>query len=690
MKKIFFLFAFLFSFLLPAQNSTDSILRVLKGTMPDTQRVNLLVRVAKILDDHSDTTEKKYSLEALALAKKINYERGIASSYAVLGLAEEGAGNFVAAIDDEQKAFELREKENDSLGMAKALGNMSNNEYYIGDYTSAAEHAYQSLGLYEKLGNKIGLIAIHYGIGNILVEQKSYEAGLAQFQMALELSKDFPKQPDFRGRALACIGNVYNATNKYDSAAYFYTTADSIFEKLNSTYEISVTLNNLGTIREHQGKYYEAERLFRKSLDLRRINGDSDGVCSAMQNLGNLCNDLLRYDSALFYFSHALQIAINSQSRSQRLDCYDGLAETYAYLKKYDSAYHYLNLYKELNEVVKGQASINAVNQLRTRYDQEKQKTKLDLLESKRQAEHAESARNILFLVLGIFILLTVALVVIYRNRVKEKLTHELEKQNAEISAQKKHITDSINYAKKIQDSILPPEHLVKNILPDSFILYEPKDVVSGDFYWVEKHEQYSIFSAVDCTGHGVPGALMSVVGFNLLNQAVNEMHLTKPSEILHHLDYGVNKLLRQSDKGSIVKDGMDLGLCSLDRKTNKLQFAGAFNPAYIMHKRELVEVKADKFPIGINTDGVTDLYTNHEIQLYPGDVVYLSSDGYADQFGGPLGKKFKYNRLRELLKSIYTLPAEEQKKRMRDEFLEWKGEHEQVDDILVIGVIIR
>ncbi len=296
----------------------------------------------------------------------------------------------------------------------------------------------------------------------------------------------------------------------------------------------------------------------------------------------------------------------------------------------------------------------------------------------------------IAFVVAVLFIIIAAIFLFVRRKQTRQLANETLERQNAEITLQKKSITDSINYAKKIQDSILPPESQIKRVLPNSFILYEPKDVVSGDFYWLENRDNLSIFAAVDCTGHGVPGALMSVVGFNLLNQAVNEMGLTKPSDIIYHLDYGVNKLLRQSDGGNSVKDGMDLALCSYDPATRKLQYAGVFNPAYIISKGEFIQLKPDKFPIGINADGVTDIYTNHEFQLSQGDMIYLFTDGYADQFGGPIGKKFKYTRFRELLLKIHLLPCEEQMRILKKEFVDWKSGLEQVDDILVIGVRVE
>ncbi len=275
-----------------------------------------------------------------------------------------------------------------------------------------------------------------------------------------------------------------------------------------------------------------------------------------------------------------------------------------------------------------------------------------------------------------------------------ERLTTELLNERKklsiiieELAESKKELTDSISYAERIQGAIMPPKTLVKSILPDSFILYLPKDVVSGDFYFVEKVGDEVIFAAVDCTGHGVPGALMSVVGFNYLHQAVTEKGLTKPSEIISFLDFGVNQRLRQTDGESGVNDGMDLSLCTLNTKTNLLQYAGAYNPIYIIKNGELIELESDKFPIGVNTNGVIDEYTNHIIQLSKGDCIYMFSDGYADQFGGPKGKKLKYSTLRNMLLANHILSMTEQKLKYAKIFNDWKGELEQVDDVLLMGI---
>ncbi|OFX55426.1 MAG: hypothetical protein A2046_12455 [Bacteroidetes bacterium GWA2_30_7] len=262
------------------------------------------------------------------------------------------------------------------------------------------------------------------------------------------------------------------------------------------------------------------------------------------------------------------------------------------------------------------------------------------------------------------------------------------------ISFQKKEITDSINYALRIQQAILPPDNIVNQLLPNNFIFYQPKDIVCGDFYFVDKINDTVIFAVVDCTGHGVPGALMSVIGFSLLNQAVKANKILKPSEILKYLDIGVNDTLRQSDFESGVSDGMDLAICTVTNLRNtsetfELQYAGAYNSLIYVKNNELFEIKADKFPIGCNPNGEADNFTNHVVSLNKGNCIYLYSDGYADQFGGTLGKKFKYKPLKEMLLLHHKSDVLEQKRIIENTFIKWKEGFDQVDDVLIMGVKI-
>ncbi len=292
-------------------------------------------------------------------------------------------------------------------------------------------------------------------------------------------------------------------------------------------------------------------------------------------------------------------------------------------------------------------------------------------------------------------------------NKYTKAYLNYIEIQRNEIEEQKKEIIDSITYAKRIQNAILPPLKVVKEYLQESFILYKPKDIVAGDFYWLEHKEGKVLFAAADCTGHGVPGAMVSVICNNALNRSVREYGLTDPAEILNKTREIVIQEFEKSDEE--VKDGMDIAICSLEFKVKSLEFdkeqhetqtsnlkpktaallqyAGANNPLWIIRNGELIETKANKQPIGKFDN--PEPYTTHTFELQKGDTIYIFSDGYVDQFGGEKGKKFKAQAFRELLLSIQDKEMEEQRLLIDEAFETWKGDIQQVDDVCVIGVKI-
>ena len=278
---------------------------------------------------------------------------------------------------------------------------------------------------------------------------------------------------------------------------------------------------------------------------------------------------------------------------------------------------------------------------------------------------------------------------VIERTEEVVRQKEEISKKSHELEDLYTQVTDSIKYAKRIQEAILPPDKIVKQNLPNSFVLFKPKDIVSGDFYWLHAKNGKTFYAAVDCTGHGVPGAFMSIVGYNLLESVITNNKEPQAASILDGLNKGVAGTLHQSQDESSTKDGMDISLCSIDFKTNELQYAGAYNPLYLVRKGELTEINADKFPIGSFVSHEKK-FTNNIVQLQKGDNVYIATDGFADQFGGPKGKKFLIKRFRELLLSVSSLPVEEQKKTLNMTIEDWRGTYEQVDDILVIGLAIN
>ena len=261
----------------------------------------------------------------------------------------------------------------------------------------------------------------------------------------------------------------------------------------------------------------------------------------------------------------------------------------------------------------------------------------------------------------------------------------EIERQHEALEESHREITDSIAYAKRIQHAILPPDSIVDQYLKENFILYKPKDVVAGDFYWLEHYEEIILFAAADCTGHGVPGAMVSVVCNNALNRAVREYELTEPADILTKVREIVIEEFDQGEED--VKDGMDISLCALNPKTNEMHWAGANNPLWIIRKdgTEVEEIKADKMPIGKYAK--EDPFTPHKLQLNIGDSIYIFTDGYPDQFGGDNGKKFKSGNLKKLFLKIVNQPIKKQKELLNTQFESWRGEMEQIDDVCVIGV---
>ena len=267
----------------------------------------------------------------------------------------------------------------------------------------------------------------------------------------------------------------------------------------------------------------------------------------------------------------------------------------------------------------------------------------------------------------------------------KEQALDLIASQKIELEIRDKNLTDSLKYAQRIQEALLPSEEYFRNHFTDSFIFYKPKDIVSGDFYWIGEKGEKLFIGAADCTGHGVPGALMSMIGMDIIEKAINEDNIEVPSKILSVLDKSLEKTFRREKNiGTIIRDGMDIGLCVIDKKKRKLHYAGAFFPLYLIRNDSLIEIKGDKIIIGMNQDGHS--YTDHELDLMEGDIIYIFSDGYADQFGGSENKKFMYRRFRYVLMTIHRFPVNDQKTILEDNIRTWMGSRTQIDDMMVIG----
>lgn len=300
------------------------------------------------------------------------------------------------------------------------------------------------------------------------------------------------------------------------------------------------------------------------------------------------------------------------------------------------------------------------------------------------------SLKIVLYIALaGLLVSIITQTRILYRTRQllreKEEALAQIEKQKLALELRDKNLTDSLIYAQRIQEALLPSENYFRNHFSESFIFFSPKDIVSGDFYWIGEKGNKIFVVAADCTGHGVPGALMSMVGLEIIDKAINEDNMEKPSAILSILNHALEKTFsREKNLGTIIRDGMDIGICVVDRKRKKMEYSGAFFPLYLFRDSSLTEIKGDKIIIGMNPEGLE--YTHHEIDLMEDDIVYIFSDGYVDQFGGNENKKFMYRRFRHLLTTIHTFPLSDQKSVLDENIKTWMAGNPQLDDIMVLG----
>ena len=457
---------------------------------------------------------------------------------------------------------------------------------------------------------------------------------------------------------------------------------------------------NRGVFAFQSGNYSLANEQYLKAMKMALEMDMRDSYATITQ----------LYGKSLYYSGNVqegIRLLLESRAYSlkekldhERNEALQALTEVLEKEGRFSEAFRYLKEMEGLRDTLFNLERVNRINELEKELLLKGKQKELSLVNAnlemeKLEKEKVKTQNLFLFLVvLLVLVILIVALVMFFRTRfLKEKISEQatrLKFQHAEISEAYRNITDSIHYAKRIQDAILPPRRIIASYLEQSFILYLPKDIVAGDFYWMESQrnaagESLIYFSVCDCTGHGVPGALVSVLGFNAMNRALKEFGKREPDQILNKVNELVEETFSMSDDN--VRDGMDVSLCCLNRNTNKLQWSGANLPLWIVRNGELLIWKGDSQPIGKYESKKP--FELHEIQLQKDDRLYLFSDGFADQFGEVSGKKLKYSRFREMILSLDGNTMEEQRQMLVVMLENWKGNLEQVDDICVIGVKI-
>jgi tetratricopeptide (TPR) repeat protein/serine phosphatase RsbU (regulator of sigma subunit) len=668
--------------------------------------------------------------KALIIRERIGDQRGIADCYNNIGVINIAQGQYAEALESYQKALAIFERIGDQQGIANCYNNIGLIHADQGRYAEALESHQKALTILERIGDQQGIASSYNNIGTIHADQGRYAEALEAYQKARSIRERIGDQQGIAG-SYNNIGIIHADQGRYAEALEAYQKALAIHERIGDQQGIAICYNNIGNIHKAQGRYAEALEAYQKALAIRERIGDQRGMASSYNNIGTLHRVQGRYTEALEAFQKALAIAQSLGLHDLLDDIYLNLAQTDSALAAsgqnhlWKSAYLHHRLYAAYKDSVRNEESIRKQAQLESQYEYDK---KIALLKAQQEKERAladaqlrqrETQRNLSLLALGIALIGLVTFAILYRKiRQQRDLIQKqsdeiqqknlaLEQYNAELKStnqaleesnriiqqqaetlleKNQEILDSIRYAERIQRAILPSAEKWQRLLPESFLLYKPRDIVAGDFYWLEETEQYIFLGVADATGHGVPGAFVSIVCANALHKAVLEEGLESPAEILWRVREVVVSQLTQA--GEKVKDGMDIALIRFAKgDRSRAVFAGANRPLWIVNAEGLLEVAGTRQPIGY----VEEPKPFEEVELMLGSrapaMVYAFTDGIVDQMGGPKGRKLLPKGLREWLLSLWSQPVAEQAESLTALFETWRGDRPQIDDVTVVGV---
>ncbi|HIA35643.1 MAG TPA: tetratricopeptide repeat protein [Flavobacteriales bacterium] len=546
-----------------------------------------------------------------------------------------------------QLQYNFAESINNKKWMAYALNTQGVSFAIRGDFIKAIDYFTRSLKIKEEMGNKGG---IAMSLGN--------------------------------------IGNIYKIQGDYAKAIDYYTRSLKIFEELGDKKGIAYSLNNIGIIYKDQGDYTKAIDYHTRSLKIREEIGDKKGIAYSLNNIGIIYKYQGDYTQALELGKKSLKLAKEIGSKLHIDDASYLLYSVYEKTNHPAKALEMYELSNQMRDSLESSEVTKAVAQNEQKLAHQSQVIVMEKEQARKAALEAAETRSRklkTYSVAGVSLLsLLFGLFILQRFLHTRRQQRTIAAQKKVVEDQTKEITDSIRYAESIQRAILPSDEDLA-MLPEHFVLFNPKDIVSGDFYWMAEKEGRVYFAACDCTGHGVPGAFMSMLNSALLTEAVNEKGLTRPCDIFYEVRKGIIDALKQTGELDSQKDGMDAVLCAWNGN-GTLEYALANNPLILIRNGELSETKPDKMPVSILT-GEQIPYTHHELKVEKGDRVYIFSDGYPDQFGGKKGRKFMIKRFKQLLLDIHQEPLEAQRDKLDAAMQKWMGDGEQVDDILVIGV---
>lgn len=583
--------------------------------------------------------------------------------------------------------------------IGKAI-NIKGSSFYIqSNYAKALYYFNKGLTLQIKNGDKSSEAAFCSNIGLIYSIQQNFSEALLNFEKALLIFEELGDKSKI-ATTYNNIGAAYKDLGNYSKTLGYFKKALTISTETNDQRSMALCLNNIGEIHRIKGHLDLALEFFTQSLSIRKEIADKKGMANCYANIGHIFKIRANYKKALKYLNQAINIKLELGTLDGLDEVSENLYEIYADRGNSEKALEMYVLHKNTKDSIFNQDlekklyrfKIDNEYQLKTRTDSIK-------LVHERLIQKAEKIANYEILktekrtkygLIVIVLLALFTLVFVFKQLKKSKTQNiVIEEQHDKLNESHKEITDSINYAKRIQDALMTSTEYIKKVMPNSFIFFSPKDIVSGDFYWVYKSDNNQLFFTVaDCTGHGVPGAFMSMIGTSLLNENIVEKGIQDPAKILDSMREQIIKSLKQKGEIGENKDGMDMALCRYDPNHKTVEYSGAYNPLIHISNDEINSIKANNQPVAFYR-GDMKPFTKQTLKVQSGDMIYIFSDGFADQFGGGKGKKYMIGKFKKFLLSISKLPVEEQNSALENEFSNWKSSYEQVDDICVMGVRI-
>ncbi len=625
-------------------------------------------------------------------------------------------GEYENALDYNKKIYSIYQRQTDSLYIAKTLNNIAYNHVRLNQPGKAVSAFKSALNIGRESGftsEEEARIMINIGIG--YQNMNETEQAVRYLQKAAEALKSVENYTE-QAKVENIIALLYFGIEDYYNAEFFSNQSIVTAKKSKDKTILQQCYKTYSRILKAGNDYITALKYYEKHLDLK----DSLSFEERMKNREltqkryelektekqlklSIANEEMK---DLLLKKRAQEIELLERKRKMEQLERERLEKEIALTRKK----HESELRQKRIRALENEKQIQELKLKKEEAEKKKQEQKITLLEIQKEKQQLEierqnEARKRILWMTGslalIVLLILVSLFTVRKKNLKLKKqkyeigekNKDLEHKNEEILTQKElieekntAITDSIHYASRIQTAVLPPSDFIGDYFPGHFILFKPKDIVSGDFYWGAKKDGIQVIAAADCTGHGVPGAFMSMLGTAFLNEIMNASKALKAGDMLNELRKNIIQSLRQSGEEGEAKDGMDIALCIVDQNNKTIQFAGANNPLYVIHNEEISIYKGDRMPIGIHQNSHLP-FTNYEISAHSDDVFYIFSDGFADQFGGEKGKKLKYKPFQQYVLSIHKEDMSVQKAKLETFFEQWKGDYEQVDDVLVIGV---